>query len=462
MAVLAQGCALTPDGLRGERAAMTAAGAEFRRGPDPADLPRPVDGNDWRTFLRRGLLANGDLRAAWFEWKAAVEQVRGASAWPNTNIALGYSYLFSDSKMKTFDRMSFSAGLDTMENLSFPGKTMAAGRTALADARAAGERFRATKFTLQRRVLDAWLDLALAAEVARLSDEMATLEALAADSADAALEGGDSQADALRARMGSAWRDDMAATARAEIEASKARLAALTALPDPALVATPTRLPAARALPENDSPLLDAVDDDPKVRGLRADQRARGHEEDLARLQWIPDVNPFAMVTGSIEQGVGAAVMLPTTIVEIQSGIEVARAMRGAASARLLQARRDGRGEVAAHLAAARDAGRSRRLLEDRVLPAARSLADSTAGSYSAGRGRLGAVVEARVLVVETEREVAVATIERERSLAALEEELGADLETFSSLPPLRTARIDIPNDQAARSAQDTGKEEGR
>src|SRR5690242_14524199 len=93
--VLVSGCSLTPRGLRAERESLQLA-ADFRRGPAPADLPVQRDANDWRTLLRRALLANGDVRAAWFDWKAAVERVSGASAWPNTNVALGYSYLFSD------------------------------------------------------------------------------------------------------------------------------------------------------------------------------------------------------------------------------------------------------------------------------------------------------------------------------------------------------------------------------
>jgi len=439
----AQGCALTPGGLRAERASMVAAGAEFRRGPNPADLPVPADGNDWRTLLRRALLANGDVRASWFEWKAAVERVRGASAWPNSNISVGYSYLFSDESVKTFDRMSFSAGFDAMENLSFPGKTMAAGRVALADARAAGERFRAAKFAMQRRVLDAWLDLAMAAENARLADEGAALAGVASDAADAAFESGGTQGSAFAARIASARSDDAAAGARADIAAAKATLAALTATDSPERIATPTRLPLARVLPSDHSALLAAVDDGPEVKGLEADRQARRQEEDLARLQWIPDINPYAAVTGSIEQSVGAVIVLPTVIAEIQSGIAVARAMRGAAAARLLQARRDRRGEVRAMLVTARDAERARRLLEEHVLPAAASASSAAAGAYSSGRAGLAELVETHSLLVETRTEVAAAAIEREKALAAIEEFLGADLETFTHDHAVRVAAAD-------------------
>ncbi|MFN2427391.1 MAG: TolC family protein, partial [Candidatus Binatia bacterium] len=440
MIVLAQGCALTPGGLREERASMVAAGVEFRRGPAPADLPVPADGNDWRTLLRRALIANGDVRAAWFEWKAGVERVRGASAWPNTNIAVGYSYMFSDENVKTFDRMSFSAGIDTMENLSFPGKTMAAGRVALSDARAAGQRFRAAKFAVQRRVLDEWLDLAMAAENARLADENTALAGVGADAADAALESGGEQARSFEARIASARSRDAAAAARADIAAAKARLAALTATDNAASIATPTRLPFARRLPDDPAVLIAAVEEGPEVKGLQADRQARKHEEALARLQWIPDINPYAAVTGSVEQGVGAMVMLPTVVAEIQSGIAVAKAMRGAAASRLVQSRRDRGGEVRAMLVQARDAERARRLLEEQIVPAAASVSSVVMSGYSAGRSDLADLVEARTLLIDARKEAAVAAVEREKALAAIEEILGADLETFTQTQELRFA----------------------
>ncbi|MFN2377278.1 MAG: TolC family protein, partial [Candidatus Binatia bacterium] len=337
LAITLSGCALTPKGLKQERAALQAAGAGFARGVRRADLPRPVDGNDWRALLRRALLANGEVRAAWFEWKAAIEGVSGASAWPNTQIGFGYSYMFSDESVKSFNRSSFSVGTDTMENLSFPGKTMASGRVALAEAKATGERFRLAKFGVQRRLMDAWLELAMAAETARLADEGASLAGVGADVADAALRAGAEQDSAFSARIAGARRDDAAAAARAGIASARATLAALAAFDSPDDVPVPTRVPYPRELPADAAALLAAVDEGPEVKGLVADRNARRHEEDLARLQWIPDINPYAAFTGSIEQGVGAAVMLPTTIVEIRSGIDAATAMRRAAASRLVQ-----------------------------------------------------------------------------------------------------------------------------
>lgn len=433
-----QGCALTPRGLTDERAALDAAGAAFRRGSDPAELPTPVNGDDWRSLLRRALLANGDVHAAWFEWKAAVERVSGASSWPNTNMALGYSYLFSDQNVKSFDRMSFDAGFAPNENLSYPGKTMAAGRVALADAQAAGERFRAAKFSVQRQVLVAWLDLALAAEQARLARENLTLAGIAGDAADAALEAGADQGLALGAEIATAKRLNELQTATARIAQSRALLAGLTATEAATDIKVPTRLPRPRALPTNLAVLLAAASAGPVLQGLEADRSAREHEANLAKLEWVPDINPYAAVTGSIEQGVGAMVMLPTTIIEIRSGIAVAKAMRRAAVARLAQADREQVEMVRTGLIAAADAERAHNLLAERILPAAASASLAAESAYTTGQTELGPLVETRALVIDARMELAASAIERERQLSLVEEILGVDLETFTNQGAMR------------------------
>lgn len=441
LALVAAGCTLTPRGLGAERAAVAAA-AEWRAAADPKGLPAPADGDDWRAFLRRALLANGDVRAAWFEWRAAVAEVSGASEWPNTSLAFGYSRAFSSDAVKSFDRNSFGLGVDTMQNLSFPAKTMASGRATLAEAQAAGQRFRAAKFRVQRRALEAWLDLALAAENARLARQSATLAMVASDAAEAALRAGEGQGSAFSARIDTARDVDAVADAEAQAAAARAVLAATAALASPRDVALPTRLPAPRALPDDPSALAEALDRTPLTRELEDERRRAQAALDLAELQWIPDVNPTAAFTGSMEQAVGLVAMLPTRFASIRSGIASAKAMRGAAAQRLRQARRDQRGELGATLAAAAGAARARRVLEQRALPDAVSATIATESAYAAGRAQLADVVEARLLQVAIRGEIAAAAIEREKGLAAIEDLLGTDLETLTrgSAPRMASA----------------------
>src|SRR5439155_9374654 len=94
----------------------------------------------------------------------AVARINQAAAYPNSNVAVGFDYMFSGERMKSWDRTTISAGFDPSVNLSFPTKVTKAGEVALDQARAAGHRFSVQKFELQRRVLIWYFGLSLAGQ----------------------------------------------------------------------------------------------------------------------------------------------------------------------------------------------------------------------------------------------------------------------------------------------------------
>src|SRR5690242_5799301 len=89
------GCTLAPTGTREERARMDESGAAYSKPFPERALPELPASPTWRDVLRRAFLANGELESAYFDWKAAVERVDVASAWPNSRLMVGYSYTFS-------------------------------------------------------------------------------------------------------------------------------------------------------------------------------------------------------------------------------------------------------------------------------------------------------------------------------------------------------------------------------
>ncbi|MGH7785427.1 MAG: TolC family protein, partial [Candidatus Binatia bacterium] len=200
-ALALHGCVLAPHGTEAERARVVAAGQPYEAPAVErlvADLPASPD---WPDLLRHAFLSNGELEAAYFAWRAAVERIDIAAGYPNTNLTLGFDYLFSGGRLKGWDATSLSLGFDPMQNLSFPTKVVAAGRVAYQDARAAGWRFAAAKFALQRRVLDAYFDYALQAERVRLQRQQLSLIGFAADTAVARVAGGMPQQDLLTAEV---------------------------------------------------------------------------------------------------------------------------------------------------------------------------------------------------------------------------------------------------------------------
>src|SRR5688572_29962915 len=85
-ALLVGGCSLAPEGRDEERSRLDAAGASFERPFESRSLPELPAEPAWQDVLHRAFMAHGALEAAYFEWKAAVERVDIASAWPNSNL----------------------------------------------------------------------------------------------------------------------------------------------------------------------------------------------------------------------------------------------------------------------------------------------------------------------------------------------------------------------------------------
>jgi outer membrane protein TolC len=157
---------------------------------------------------------------------------------------------------------------------------------------------------------------------------------------------------------------------------------------------------------------------------------------DLARQQYIPDFNPFAGVTGGIEQVVGMAVSIPATIPRVRAGVAAARAMLRASEARAAQAGLDRRARFIAALSALRDGERQEAVFAADVLPLAETLAASTEQTYAAGAAAFEDTIEARRLVLDVRLLVAEARATRERRLAEIEALAGIDVEALAAAPP--------------------------
>src|SRR5207247_1799544 len=96
------GCVLTPKGMKKEQARLDAAGVHYERPVEARTLPELPPEPAWKDVLQRAFLANGDLEAAYFEWKAAMHRIPQVANYPNANLAPSFSYMFSGERMKSF------------------------------------------------------------------------------------------------------------------------------------------------------------------------------------------------------------------------------------------------------------------------------------------------------------------------------------------------------------------------
>jgi outer membrane protein TolC len=438
---LSGGCALVPRGTDQERQKLEALSGRYEPPLEQRQLPELPEQPAWQDVLRRTMLANGDLEAAWFDWKAALERVAIASGWPNSNVAFGYAYQFSGEDLSTFDRMTFSAGFDAMENLAFPAKTAQAGEIALDQARAAGERFRASKFALQERVLSAWAEYALAAEKVRIYGRNLGLVDRLLDTARGRVQAGGMQHDLLRAEVEQRRAQDALRVAEADLAARRAMLNGLMARPPQAPLAPPVGLPEPRPVPADDALLLAAADRNPELAALAHEVRGRADALELARLQWIPDINPAAMFTGSIAQAIGAMVILPTTIAEIRGAIDEARSMLRASEGALRQMRHETAARFVATLVALRDSERQAGLFQEQVLPAAERVLANVQASFASGMAPYLDLIDSQRVLLDVRLTIAEAAASREKRLAELEAIAAVDLETLVG-PPATVAFV--------------------
>ena len=442
------GCVLAPHGTRDEQAKLNAASSPFDPRIEVRELRELPAVATWQDVLSRAFLANGELESSYFEWKAAFTRIDQVATWPNSNVALSFGYLFSPGNMKTWDRTTVGAGFDPSMNLSLPVKIRAAGKVALDAAREAGDRFRAVKFDLQRRALEAYLDLALTEELIRIERDNLTFLKLLSDSAADRAEAGGPMQDLFKALIESEAAQNDLAGLEAKAQSMRGMLNGMLGRDASAPLGLPPDLPAPRPVAADDATLITmAVAQNPELAALAQQVMGRSDAVELARLAYLPDVIPSANITGSISHSLGAMLMVPTKLPAIRAAIDEAAGMTRSAEAMLRQTQRDRAARFVADLYLMRNAERETQLYRASVVPAARQLVSSSRNAYAAGTIAFADLIDSERMFISVRRMVAQAQIEREQRLAELEALAGVDIETLG-----QHVRADIP--AAANTAQ--------
>ncbi|WP_245283163.1 TolC family protein [Bradyrhizobium sp. WSM2793] len=429
------GCTLAPPGTIEEQAKVEKLSTMFEPPLEPDQLPRLPARADWRSVLHRAFLANGELRSAYFEWKAALARIDQAATWPNSNVALSFSYMFSPEQMKAWDRTTIGLGFDPSMNLSLPIKVQTAGLVALDAARQAGEKFRAVKFDLQRKALSMYLDLALTEEKIRIDRQNLALLKLVSESASSRAQAGGPLQDLLKAQIETQMAENELASMEAEAKSMRGQLNGMLARDARAPLGLPPSLLPPRPIGATDAQLIAAaVDQNPELAGLARQVEGRRDALELAKLAYFPDIIPSASVTGTLSQTIGAMVMLPTRLPAIRGAIDEADAMAKSTEAMLQQTRSDRAASFVANLYILRNADRQSALYRQRIVPAAEQLVNSSRSEYAAGSIGFAELIDSLRTLIATRRAVAQIRIEREKRLAEIEALAGRDIETIGRM----------------------------
>jgi outer membrane protein TolC len=432
--VSVSGCVLAPEEASDERKKLEASEEPYRQAFADRSLPELSTAPSWQDVLRRALLANGELEAAYHQWVMAVWRIQQAGAWPNTPVSVDFEYMFSGERLKGWDRTTFTIGFDPMLTLAFPSKAYQSASVAWRDAQAAGERFCAAKFALQRKILHAWFDYSLLAEKARIQARNIELLRLLNQTTAGRVRAGGPQQDMLRTEVQLELAENDSLSFQSQLAQQRATLNAMLARPSDSLLDPPASFPQPRPLHADDAALLAlGVANNPELTALARDVAGREDAVERARLEYIPDFNPFVGGTGGLSQVVGLGVTLPTVIPQIQGMIAEARANLKRADAQLRQARFDRSGEFVATLYMLRNSERQACLFTERVLPRVLQVMEATKRAYSTGGASYLDLIDSQRTLLEVRLMIVEAAAQREKSLVDLEALAGVDMETIEN-----------------------------
>jgi outer membrane protein, heavy metal efflux system len=435
-AVQISGCVLAPRGLKEQQSAVAEAGKPYAQPFPKRQLPYVPFQPTWQQVLRRAFLADGDLEIAYDQWAAAVARVSEMGAYPNTPVSVGYSYLFSPGEMTSWDRTTLSAGPDPQTDLLFPTKVSQAATAALDEARAAAKRFAAAKFDLQRKVLSAYWDLVLMDQKIRVQEENLDLLKSLEQTAQARVRAGGPQQDLLKAQLDRQLADNELATMQSDHQAMLTGLNVLMGRDPEATILSPTELPPPRPLPADDGTLLTiAVDNNPELAAFAQEVAGRQDALELARMAYIPDINPAAAVTGSLSQSAGAVLILPFTTPKIEAQVREAQAELDESRALARQTRLDRAAAFVSALVALRDDERAADVTQMTILPTAQLSLRVSRNAYTTGSASFADLINAQRTLLEVRDMIIEARMDREKRLAELENLAGLDLSTVQPLP---------------------------
>lgn len=433
---------ISPQGEADERAKAERAGAAYSAPLEKRPLPDLATSATLPLALEYAFNANGDIEASYRQWRAALERIPQAGALPDPR--LNFNVVFNAQNVKSFSDALNSFSVMGEQEFPARGKRPARAEQALAEARAAGERFRAEKYRLQSRAVKAYANLLLNKSFLDLNAE--TLRLLK-ETYDVVLHRyhamtGETQADLRKIET----EIEVAESEKKELEIQRSSAAAelnsvLNRPIDAPLGAL--RLPALQ-LPEttNADLFARAVRNNPDLAALRHEIEARGAAQVLAELEKKPDykitggadVSGFGkMLTTTYMPSLGAEINLPINRARIRAGIAEALAARQAEEARLRALSSDVQARVVVNLALLRDANRILKDYRERIIPQAQSILDIQQTTYRSGQGDFLDILDTERLLVDYRKMVARAETDRLQSLSDLEEAIGEDL--FQFLP---------------------------
>lgn len=417
------GCTVHPRGERAERNLAARQGRIFRHQFKDRNIPPLPADPSADDLVRYALMSNADLEAKYWQWRSAIEQIPQAGT-PGTTLAINSQTMFNRGRSTLADTTLEAQSMPSMM-IPWPGKLSAAAHEALENARAAGQRFRAEQFALRARVLDAYYDYSLTAELIRLEQaNNQLLNSMVTDVAASNRAGDGSQIDVLKIRNELDISRNQIAVLKAQIPARIADLNALLGRPTEAPIALPSALPPQTELALTDNDLLAlAAKQNPELAALARQVKASKQGVALAKLQYYPDfwLGASSNLTGTIQSLMGMVSVPILRYEAIHAAIRQAQARLRQAQASMRQTGNDLAARLIGDIYLARDAQRQIALYEQTILPRATEVVELTRSSYESGGASLIDLLDGQRSLIDLRRFIAEVRIEQGKRVADLE-----------------------------------------
>jgi outer membrane protein TolC len=416
------GCTIHPRGERAQRLAATDAGKAFEKRIDQRELaPLPADVSPDQ-MVKYALLANAELEQRYWEWRSAIEQIPQDGTQSGLVLYAGVPITHGST---AFNRTTITVASDPMKDIVWPTKLSTAAHMALEKARAAGLRFQKARYDLRSKVLSAYYDYTLIAELIRLEQTNATLLTSIATITEARNGAGMSgQRDLLKARNEVDLSRNEIARMQSELISQRAILNALLSRDPAAALACPDELPVRRELQYTDAQLLHrAAVRNPELRALAREIGSRKDGIKLAKLQYFPDfsISANTNLSGTVQDLMGMVTLpllrreaIDAAIAQAQSDLRKTEAMRRRTS-------NDLAAQIVLDIATLRDSDRQLKLFDETILPRARRVVEVVRGSYEVGQTTFLDFLDSQRSLIAIERLVANLRVMREKQLVDIE-----------------------------------------
>jgi outer membrane protein TolC len=426
IAITLTGCTIHPPGESDERSDATRLGKPYEHRTTQTLPPNPT----LDQLVEFAEYSNADVEQAYWNWRSAIEQVpQDGTQTASLNLSAGSTFTRGHTSWG-----SSNAGLsnDPMTDIKLPNKLDAAARESLETARAAGRRFFKAKFELRSKVLTAYYQFALTAELANLeSSNEQLLEGTARATAERNRAGTGGQLDVLKAANEVDLSRNDIANMQSQLITQRAQINALLSRPADAPLPVPTAMPPSRPIAYPDAQVIElAAQNNPELAALADEIHSRQDGIRVAKLQYLPDFNLSAGtdLLGITQSVLGQATVPFFRYEALNAAIAQAQANLHASEAARRQSTNDLAATVVSDLTTIKDADRQLALFQGTILPRARQAVDIGRSAYETGQATLLDLLDGERSLIAIQRLVATLKETREEHLADLESITTLDL----------------------------------